>query len=193
MLRSVTTTYLEMTTPDMQVPGHGAPADVQVVRSEIPNPDFSHFLFVSVGLPWQWFSRLAWQRADWEEYLASEAVQTWVGYQRGTPFGYFELQRQADADVEIKFFGIQPSFIGRGLGSYLLSRTIEQAWAMGARRVWLHTCTLDHPSALTNYLGRGFKVYREETEMENIPDKDDPIWYSTRFYGSTIQGFDQGP
>ncbi len=189
MLRNVTTTYLEMTSPDLWVQGHGEPADVQVIRSEIPNADFSHFLFVSVGLPWQWFSRLKWRRSDWEAYLESDAVETWVGYQQGTPFGYFELQRQADDNVEIKFFGIQTGFIGQGLGSYLLSRTIQQAWAMGARRVWLHTCTLDHPSALSNYLSRGFKVYKEETEQEDIPDKDDPIWYSTPFYGSTIQHF----
>jgi GNAT superfamily N-acetyltransferase len=189
MQRSVTTTYLEMSSPDQWVKGSSEPPDTRIIRAEIPNPDFSHFLFVSVGLPWQWFSRLTWRRCDWEAYLASDAVETWVGYQRGTPFGYFELERQAGDDVEIKFFGIQTGFIGQGLGSYLLSQTIERAWAMGAKRVWLHTCTLDHPSALSNYLGRGFNVYGEETAQEDIPDKNDPVWYSTAFYDSTIRNF----
>lgn len=182
MKQRVTTTYLEMTSPDQLVRTPTEPAHVMIVRAEIPNPDLNHFLFMSVGLPWRWYSRLSWRRRDWELYLNSAAVQTWIGYISGTPFGYFELEKQSNSGVEIKFFGLLQAFIGQGLGSYLLTRTIEQAWAMGASRVWLHTCCLDHPSALGNYEHRGFTVYRVETDVAEIPDADDPIWLSPDFY-----------
>lgn len=182
MKQPVTTTYLEMTSPDQLVSKPTEDTQVTFMQAEIPNPDLNHFLFMSVGLPWQWYSRLSWRRRDWELYLNSSDVQTWVGYIRGTPFGYSELEKQSDAGVEIKFFGLLPAFIGQGLGSYLLTRTIEQAWAMGASRVWLHTCSLDHPSALGNYLNRGFEAYQVETAIEEIPEKEDPIWLSPDFY-----------
>jgi len=189
MKRPVTTTYLEMTSRDQLKVSKFVPAGAEIVRSEIPNAAFNHFLFVSVGLPWQWYSRLSWQPGDWQKYLESEDVETWVGYLKGTPFGYFELQRQSDGDVEISFFGIQVTFIGQGLGGYLLSETIRQAWQMGANRVWLHTCTLDHPTAISNYVKRGFTAYKEVTELEDIPDPGDPLWLSSAFYQSTIDGF----
>lgn len=182
MKQRVTTTYLEMTSPDQLIMKPTEFKDVQVMQAEIPNPDLNHFLFMSVGLPWQWYSRLAWQRRDWEQYLNSSEVQTWIGYLRGTAFGYFELEKQSNADVEIKFFGLLPAFIGRGLGGYLLTCTIKQAWAMGASRVWLHTCSLDHPTALSNYQNRGFTAYQVESADEEIPDPDDPIWLSPNFY-----------
>jgi GNAT superfamily N-acetyltransferase len=182
MKQEVTTTYLEMTSPDQLSLKSARREDVLVMRAEIPSPDLNHFLFMSVGLRWQWYSRLAWHRNDWEQYLNSSSVQTWVGYTRGTPFGYFELEKQTNADVEIKFFGLLPAFIGQGLGGYLLSCTIEKAWAMGASRVWVHTCTLDHPSALTNYQNRGFKVYKVESADEEIPDANDSVWLSPNFY-----------
>jgi GNAT superfamily N-acetyltransferase len=64
--------------------------------------------------------------------------------------------------VEIAYFGLLPEFMGRGWGKYLLSEAARQAWRAGATRVWLHTCTLDHPAALPNYLRRGFRPVREE-------------------------------
>ena len=58
--------------------------------------------------------------------------------------------------------GFFPEFTGRGLGGYLLTDAVERAWASGARRVWLHTCSFDHPFAIQNYLGRGFTVFKTE-------------------------------
>ena len=86
----------------------------------------------------------------------------------GASAGYFELQRQ-DGGVEIVYFGLSPSFIGQGIGGWLLGRAVEEAWAMGARRVWLHTCTLDSERALPNYKARGFREFRTqrlEVEIE---------------------------
>jgi GNAT superfamily N-acetyltransferase len=78
--------------------------------------------------------------------------------------GYYELRRVAeDGSVEIAYFGIVPGEYGRGLGKHLLSCAVRDAWALRPRRVWLHTCTLDHPSALPNYIARGFIPYKTET------------------------------
>jgi GNAT superfamily N-acetyltransferase len=79
------------------------------------------------------------------------------------PAGYFELREHDDRSVEIAYFGLLPDFIGRGWGKYLLTRAAEAAWQLKPSRIWLHTCTLDHPAALPNYLKRGFRAVREET------------------------------
>ncbi len=59
--------------------------------------------------------------------------------------------------------------LGRGLGKHLLSCAVRDAWALAPSRVWLHTCTLDHPAALPNYEKRGFARYKTETYEVNFP------------------------
>jgi GNAT superfamily N-acetyltransferase len=81
----------------------------------------------------------------------------------GDTAGYFELKKWEDGSTEIAYFGLLQKFIGRGLGKYLLTSAVERAWADGATRVWLHTCTDDDTAALPNYLKRGFKPYKIET------------------------------
>jgi GNAT superfamily N-acetyltransferase len=103
-------------------------------------------------------------------------VETWVAYLAGTPAGYFELEAQAEGNVEITYFGLLPQFIGRGLGGPLLTATVERAWAMGARRVWVHTCSLDHPSALPGYQARGFRVFEVEHAEQDLPDTPPGPW-----------------
>ena len=76
--------------------------------------------------------------------------------------GFFELSRHADSAVEIAYFGLIESFIGRGLGGLMLTRAVEEAWGFGASRVWLHTCTLDSPNALPVYKTRGFREFKAE-------------------------------
>jgi GNAT superfamily N-acetyltransferase len=182
MKLQVTTTSLEMTSIDQMLPGSIQHPDAIIIQAEISSPELNRFMFMSVGRPWQWYSRLSWKRKDWQQYLDSPDVQTWIGYLRGTPFGYFELEKTADSSVEIKFFGLLSAFIGQGLGGWLLQKTIEKSWDMEASRVWLHTCTLDHPSALDNYQSRGFTVFNVESEIEEVPDEDDPVWLSPGFF-----------
>ena len=62
-----------------------------------------------------------------------------------------------------------PEFIGRGHGKALLQDAITKAWEFGGNRVWLHTCSLDHPQALSNYLARGFRVFKTESVYDEIP------------------------
>ena len=78
--------------------------------------------------------------------------------------------------MEIAYFGLLPQFVGRGLGGALLTATIERAWQLKPRRVWVHTCTLDHPSALANYQARGFRIYKHETEDNDLPERAPGPW-----------------
>jgi GNAT superfamily N-acetyltransferase len=175
MLQPVTTIYLEMTDRADLRPARSSPASFQLMRVEIPCPELNRFLYTAVGARWCWYTRRPWDYAQWLAYLDRPDLETWVAYVSGTPAGYFELEKQ-DTDVEIVYFGLLPQFIGKGLGAPLLSAAASRAWEMGARRVWVHTCTLDHPHALRNYEARGFRVYRNEEKLEDLPDRPLQPW-----------------
>lgn len=155
-------TYLEMTAPGALRPGRRSAANVRVARRDPCEPEFWRYLYTTVGAAYQWLDRLPWTDEQVRAYLADPAVSVWVLSIDGVVAGYFELHREADASVEIVYFGLLPEFTGRGLGGSLLTEAVERAWASGARRVWLHTCSLDHPHALPNYLDRGFTVFKTE-------------------------------
>jgi GNAT superfamily N-acetyltransferase len=158
----VTTWYLQMHSPDA-LRGKSLVPELQVIESEIPQVELNRFLYRLVGAPWQWTDRLVWSDRQWRDYVESPGLQTWVAWYRGSPAGYFELLRDADA-VQIAYFGLAPAFVGHGLGGPLLSEALRQAWQWRpVRRVWVHTCSLDHPHALANYLARGMRLYRQET------------------------------
>lgn len=152
-----------------------APAGAVVRRSGVPSPEFSRFLYTAVGGDWFWIDRLGWPYARWRELLASPDFQTWVLYVRETPAGYFELHRTREG-VEIASFGLIREFQGGGLGRYLLSRAIDSAWDFDTHRVWLHTCDLDHPHALDNYLKRGFEIFRQGECTYELPDQPVGPW-----------------
>jgi GNAT superfamily N-acetyltransferase len=128
------------------------------------NPAYNRFLYAEVGRNWQWTDKLGWSEQEWRAWVCRDELETWVLYEQGTPAGYFELERQAGGDVEIAYFGLLPDYIGRGLGGYLLSECIARAWRIGAARVYVHTCSLDHPGALRNYQVRGLRIYKQACE-----------------------------
>ena len=99
-----------------------------------------------------------------------------MAYVSGTPAGYFELDGPPGGDVEIAYFGLLPSFVGRGLGGWLLTAAVERAWRRNPRRVWLHTCSLDHPAALANYRARGFRLVKEEAAWKDLPERTPGPW-----------------
>jgi GNAT superfamily N-acetyltransferase len=150
--------------------------DARVERADIPSPELSRFLYTAVGADWYWLSRLGWDYARWMAYLDRPAVETLVLYVAGTPAGYVELEVQPDDNVEVASFGLLPRFIGQGLGRYLLTAGVASAWDQGAHRVWVHTCSLDGPHALGNYLARGFSEYDKRTEWLELPSVSPGPW-----------------
>ncbi|HEY2435141.1 MAG TPA: GNAT family N-acetyltransferase [Vicinamibacterales bacterium] len=155
-------TYLEMTDP-ADLEAVAAPeGELSVERVADPAPALWRFLYTGVGGEHNWVDRLAWSDEDVRRYFADPALELWVLTEAGQSGGYFELRTDGDGGVEIAYFGLLPAFVGRGLGKFLLARAVECAWARGASRVWLHTSSLDHTSALPNYLARGFRVWKQE-------------------------------
>lgn len=157
----IVTYYLEMKSPQM-LKEKPKPDGFDVLEAEIKQYKFNRFLYQFVGEGWNWNDKDSFSDEEWKEYSENENLRTWVAYFRGSISGYFELERQPNSNVEITYFGLTPSFIGKGFGGYFLSYAIKSAWAWGdTKRIWLHTCSLDHESALNNYKARGFEVYRE--------------------------------
>ena len=176
MLTDVTTYHLEMTDPGALRAKTNPMQGLAIKQVQQPSPEFSRFLYTAVGGNWYWTERLPWTYRQWQEWVDRPEFQTWVGYVSGSPAGYFELEGQSGGNVEITSFGLLPPHIGRGLGGHLLTVAIEKAWHMGASRVWLHTCTLDHPRALANYCARGLQVFREETASQDVPPLPPGPW-----------------
>ncbi len=179
MLREVTTFYLEQTAASELRPASPAVPPLRVIRAEEPSPPFNRFLYTAVGGDWYWIDRLSWSYAHWHAYLDRPELTTWVGYVRGTPAGYFELEQQDEA-VEIAYFGLLPQFIGRGLGGALLSAALRHSWELHPRRVWVHTCTLDGPAALANYQARGMRLYHQETALVEVAEQPPGLWPGAR-------------
>jgi len=165
---AVRRTYLEMTSPGELRGARSADPALRLEPVDGCPPSFYRYLYAEVGRAYRWVDRLPWTDEDIRRHLADPMVSLWLLTMRGAPAGYFELKTTPDA-VEIAYFGLLPEFIGRGLGKHLLTEAVERAWALGPRRVWLHTCSLDDRAALPNYLSRGFRPFREETYLVSKP------------------------
>lgn len=162
-MREVTVWYLESRSQADLVPADN-PGGVEIREARVKQYQFNRFLYQLVGAAWEWYDKLSWTDAQWQTYAEADALRTWVAWSEGSPAGYFELQTLPDGAVEICYFGLAEKFLGRRLGGYLLSEAIRQAWAGGANRVSVNTCSLDHPNALKNYQRRGLSIYRTELE-----------------------------
>ena len=167
---AVTRTYLQLLDRDQLRPARRRPDGARVEAVEDVEPALFRWLYTTVGGPWHWRDRLPWTDDDITRHFASPDVALRVLTHHGVTAGYYELARQADGSVEIVHFGLVPDFVGKGLGGFLLEEATEAAWDLGANRVWLHTCTLDDPAALPNYLARGFRPFREERYEAELPD-----------------------
>src|SRR5437588_5428361 len=179
-LTEVTTWSLEMRDRARLRPAAMPPLELTLVRAELPSPELGRFLYTAVGGDWHWLDRLSWTYAQWLERLSRPGVETWVAYVCGTPAGYFELDLEDDGSVEIAYFGLLPQFIGKGLGGWLLTRAIERAWELGASRVWVHTCSLDGPGALSNYQARGLTLFKTETAAQELAEQPPGPWPGAR-------------
>lgn len=161
-LTQVTRTYLEMTSLEQLRPVSPPEPAPRIERVGECPVSFFRYLYSEVGRAFHWTDRLGWSDTVIREYLASPDVSLWLMTWEAAPAGYFELKHHPDASVEVAYFGLLPEYFSRGWGKYLLVQAVQQAWALQPNRVWLHTCTLDHPAALPNYLQRGFRPFREE-------------------------------
>lgn len=169
METKVTTYYLELQSLKELKPSGPELQELEIREARIPSPELGRFLYTAVGRAWRWTDRLSWPYSKWLAHLERPEVEIRIAYLHGVIAGYVELERQPGNSVEIAYLGLLRQFMGRGIGGLLLSDTVERAFSTGARRVWLHTCSLDSPRAMENYRARGFKLFNEETTLKDIP------------------------
>ena len=172
----VTVHYLEMPARgDLRQKFSSRPG---VVFSLVPSPipELNRFFYAAIGGDWFWLERRQWTLAQWLEWLNRPELETWVLSVDGIPAGYVEIEKRTNGDAELMYFGLLAPFVGWGLGAHLLSVAVSRAWDLGASRVMLNTCTLDHPGALGNYLARGFREYRTEVKRKEIPVEKPGPW-----------------
>ena len=163
--------YLELRSPEQLRAVDGPHASVEFVHRPTIGVEAYRRIYAAVGYRWYWRDRNAWTDERLAAHLARPEISVWEALVDGESAGYFELERRPDDDsVEIAYFGLAEPFIGRGVGKAMLTRASREAWALGPRRVWLHTCTLDSPHALPNYKARGFVPYRTETYVAQVDD-----------------------
>jgi GNAT superfamily N-acetyltransferase len=176
MQRQETIRYLEMTSRAELRPARRALVAYEIRRAEIPCPELSRFFYTAVGGDWLWVDRLPWKYEQWLEWVSRPGYEMWIASVKGTPAGYFELDATVDGEVELAFFGLLPQFMGLHLGGSLLTDAIERAWRTGVNRIWLHTCSFDHPGAVNNYLSRGFRLVRTEHHPKEMPNEGIGPW-----------------
>jgi GNAT superfamily N-acetyltransferase len=159
-------TYLEMRRPVEPA----APASpLSLKRIEVPEPEHYRALFRLIGAPWLWFSRLIIDDAHLAGIIQHPKVELYaVIDQTGAEVGMLELDFREPGECELAFIGLVPDLSGKGHGRWLLSEAVRLAWREGVDRVHVHTCSLDHPAALSAYRRAGFTPYKRA--IERFPD-----------------------
>ena len=163
MTQEVKRNYLEINSIEDLKEGN-KPSDIYFL-SLIDPIDFqlNKFFYKNIGKNHKWIDRLVWSEEKWIDYLSDNKVKTYVLKYKDDLVGFFELIfREDDREVEIAYFGILEEYRNRKLGSYLLSEAIKKCFELKMKRVWLHTCSLDHKHALNNYISRGMKIFKSE-------------------------------
>jgi GNAT superfamily N-acetyltransferase len=159
-------TYLEMRA---QPPQATPPSSLSLRRIEDPHPQRYRELFRLVGSPWLWFSRLIMDDAALSAIIRQPEVELYaVDGDNGGDVGMLELDFRKAGECELAFIGLVPKLAGKGHGRWLLGEAIGRAWRDGVERVHVHTCSLDHPAALSAYRRAGFTPYGRA--VERFPD-----------------------
>ncbi|MEO9025637.1 MAG: GNAT family N-acetyltransferase [Candidatus Tumulicola sp.] len=140
-----------------------------LTRLENPDPDRYRRLFRRVGGPYLWSSRLALGEEALARILADPRVEIYALKSDDDEIGFLELDFRFGDECEIAFFGLVESAIGSGNGRLLMNRAIERAWSQPIRRLWMHTCTLDHPDAMAFYVRSGFRPFKRQIELYDDP------------------------
>jgi GNAT superfamily N-acetyltransferase len=152
--------YFEMTSREAFL-ATCIPAEFEMKK--VREPSINERFYREVGADWEWTVRRKWTAEEWSIWVERDELETWLAYSKGEEAGYVELEVQDGGDVEIVYFGLLPSMIGKSLGGAMLTMAVTRAWEIeGTKRVWLHTCTEDHPHAVSNYEKRGFRLFKTE-------------------------------
>ena len=161
-------TYLEMHDPPSpaRASGHATAGRLDAIADDLAR---YRALYRRIGEPWLWFSRLAMPEAELRAILVNPEVDAFALTRGGRDIGLLELDFRTKGECELSFLGLVPEAIGSRAGRFLIESAIARAFARPVRRLWVHTCSLDHPAALGFYLRAGFMPYRRAIEIADDP------------------------
>ena len=155
--------FLEICSKKSLVRSKSKEKNLEIILEKKPTVDFCKFLYKEVGRDFFWRDRLKWSDQDWLNYISNDFFKLYILKKNNELAGYYELLYDPKIpSMEIPYFGIFKEFFGRGIGGYLLTDAILNSFKEKINKVWVHTCTLDHPNALKNYLARGMTIFKKE-------------------------------
>jgi GNAT superfamily N-acetyltransferase len=163
-------THLEMTAPPAR--RDDPPGNWSLRKVDSPALHWYRDIFRRVGEDWLWFSRARMTDADLAAIIHAPDVEIYALVAGGRDEGLLELDFRDPGQCELAYFGVTAPLIGTGAARYLMNRALERAWSSDVRRVWVHTCTLDHPSAVAFYQRSGFRPFRRQIEIADDPRLD---------------------
>ena len=160
MIEKIERYYLEINSiKDLKI--KTVPSESISIKEEDKNNfALNKFFYKQIGKKHEWIDRLIWQDKNWIDYVSNENLKTLILRKEKDIVGYFELLFDNN-ECEIAYLGILEEYIGKGYGGFLLSEAIRLGFTY-SRRIWVHTCSLDHPNALENYKSRGMKIFKTE-------------------------------
>jgi ribosomal protein S18 acetylase RimI-like enzyme len=163
MERSIDRFYLHLFSSSDLIKSNCKEKNLEVTLENKPTIDFCKFLYKEVGRDFFWRDRLKWRDQEWLDYISNVFFKLYILKKNNNLAGYYELLYDPKIpSIEIAYFGIFKEFFGKGIGGHLLTDAILTSFNQKINKVWVHTCTLDHPNALKNYLARGMKVFKTE-------------------------------
>ena len=164
MNKKVDRNYLEIKSLNELVESKKPSNNLILELIDPPNFQLNKFFYKEVGKKHQWVDRLVWNDKQWIEYTSNENAKTYVLKENRDLVGYFELIFHKEKnEIEIAYLGLLEEYQNKKLGSYLLCNAIKKSFNEKPKRVWVHTCSLDHKNALSNYISRGMKIFKKET------------------------------
>ena len=165
MKETIKRNYLEIKSINSLIDSSPPNLDCSIKILEPDDFQINKFFYKNVGKKHKWTDRLIWSEKNWIKYSSDPKVETYILKVESNLAGYFELIFHLDLqEIEIAYFGLLEEYHNKKLGGYLLSTAIKKSFKKkDIKRVWVHTCTLDHKNAIKNYLARGMKVYKKET------------------------------
>ena len=167
MIEEVKRNYLEINSIKDLKETNQSFDDFSIVLIDPINFQLNKFFYKNIGKKHRWVDRLIWSEQQWIDYVSNSKVKTYVLKKKDDLVGFFELIFHLEnKEVEIAYFGILEEYQNKKLGSFLLSEAIKKSFVNNTKRVWVHTCSLDHKNALSNYISRGMKIFK--TEILNI-------------------------
>ena len=165
MTETIDRNYLEIKSLDSLIECKIPEVDHSIDLVKTIDFQINKFFYKNVGKKYRWTDRLVWSESDWIKYVSNSQVETYFLKLANDLAGYFELIIHTNSkEIEIAYFGLLEEYHNKRLGGFLLSEAIKKSFLKkNIRRVWVHTCSLDHKNALKNYLARGMTIYRKET------------------------------